>query len=1473
MKLCHQPVLAVVFGSLSLALCANGEGVNKKVTENTWKSSVANGEWVSGDNWNKEGYPFASDSAAGFYGNSNHNELDVTVRLPDETNSINRLHVLHRYPSSFVFDGRGRNFSMGALGEDDLPRGSQKTTTKPDDVDGGSFYPLNIMSEVASDSTAVKISKASGDGRSAVFDWRNALMRTFSPSPKDVSVEFLGGTFDFNVDNCKNWNLEFSSSGLSHSRMLVSNSTVKCAVFAAPCNATNSTLVIDEGGELVSNGKFEFGYNNSMQYIGTNTVIVKNGGKIKFDNGGVFVNSFGFYVGSEAALCRRQEFYLSGAGSCIDLGQMAQAYFIGNTLLDVSDGASLVLPGKSALSYSAALGHRPEVSELRLSGDDSRIFISTNIVTGKQTDMGYLSVGTVNFVSNRIVVTGGKILPYNPDGTAAIALLLSTAVSADSVFELHGGDVEFWVDNAVNRDTSCYVRLGPGDALFSISGGRMKCGDFYVGAGMPAAETAENTLSHVHELRMTGGEVNCNRLYLGPSDGANKSFWHSDARVVLDGGVIVAKQAYLNHPSNCVGRLWANGGTIRAKQNSVDLIFDFTTAELGPKGLTIDTAGFNAVSVSQSFSDKPGEKGTLRFAGGGTVTFKPAYYHCASTTLVEQATKLCISTNMTLASTLVVDGGTLSLAGAPSQMTLDGFIGRSGMLIVDPGDKIHLRTSMLEIGDFTLKFNSKPAAGSVYDVFVFDGDIANNANLRSVMRNLKVENAPDGQYGAFTAVYDEENNRTVMKMTCTSPLSAPLGEDSQTVWTGSEWNAEGCWSAGKPSRDKVAVFGGNEPLQVAVPGLQEVGAMKFSEASYVLSGEGATLEFSGIRGGSFIEVASGVQKIDVPMILWHTVPVSVAEGASIMFNESITDGGIAKTGKGRLELLAPNDFNYDIYIGGGLNTFADANSLGFGSNKANITEDTAVFTNAVDGSEMTVKTPVRLNSSLSPTNAIIVKTDSDVVFEDFAVSSGAFIKRGKGKMTIVSSPESPMTYSGGYGVGSADGNFNLAAGTSPIAFAADGTAPSIEDHQYTGFNVAEGELVVRGTSESSAVTLKTALMVGLEVAGSPDGYAQPMLTVDGIKLSHGNGSGHWAVGHHVAKEGNAVTRPTLCIINGGEVSCGNLRVGQESNNSPGAFPTVAATNGEVKAANALRFYTAGRTIDKAGVLLRFKDSLCAVTGTGGSHHGIILGGTIDADFDNSFFGGTKQNARIEMGGSISGELRFRNGSTFAVDTFKQIVDTSANQITFAFDDAVWQYGTDDYLLEYLPSGKGNGLRPTHHIEMRGTGVILKPAVGKTFTTEVKFEGEGGMVCDGEGTVKFKDDALAFSGLLDIRKGTVDLSESAKLSSLSVRGPGTLKGGNVDVLTIRPQSSGSEIAGAPILDGINAGRVIVDFAAGEPMDLNGFEKVCVATFGGDVSKWKVSGTGHSHPIAVFEKTVDGKVMLTLRERKPLKIIVR
>ena len=733
MKLGRTHVLALSFACSLFAVCGNGD-----VVENTWNAGISEGEWENSANWTKEGFPSESDTAAGFYGNSNHGELDVTVRLPDRTNFINRIHVLHRYPSSFVFDGRNRNFSMGALNEDDLNvRGSQRTDTAPQGVAGGSFYPLNIMSELASNSTVLKINKASGDGRAAVFDWRDAYMRTFSPSPKDVSIEFLSGIFDFNVDNSRNWNVEFASSGLEHSRMLISNSTVKCAVFNASFYATNSTLVIDKDGTLLANGNMQFGHGNTIQYPGTNTVIVKNGGRMVFENGGEFLNSFMLSVGSESALCRRQEFYLSGAGSRMDFGQMAQAYFLGNTLVDVSGGASLVLPGIAALSNPAVSGFRSEVSELRLSGDESRIFVSTNIVAGKKHDVGFLSLGTVHYVSNRVVVSGGQILPFHPDGTGAIAMRLSTATGADSVFELHGGNVEFWVEKAVNRDTSCYVRLGPGDSLFSVSGGRMKCGDFYVGAGMPSGETTENKISHVHELRMTGGEVDCNRLYLGSaSSGKDMSYWHSDARVVLDGGVLCTKQAFLNHPSNCVGRLWANGGTILAKQNA-DLISAFTSAELGPKGLTVDTAGLNAVSVSQSFSDKPGEKGTLRFAGGGIVTFAPAFFHSASTTLVAQATTLCMKTNTVFASTLVVDGGTFSLVGVPSQVTLDGFAGRGGKLLVDPGDKVCLKTSQLEIDDFTLKFNSTPAAGSAYDVFVFDGDVAGNAELRSAIRKLK----------------------------------------------------------------------------------------------------------------------------------------------------------------------------------------------------------------------------------------------------------------------------------------------------------------------------------------------------------------------------------------------------------------------------------------------------------------------------------------------------------------------------------------------------------------------------------------------------------------------------------------------------------------------------------------------------------------------------------------------------------------
>lgn len=65
--------------------------------------------------------------------------------------------------------------------------------------------------------------------------------------------------------------------------------------------------------------------------------------------------------------------------------------------------------------------------------------------------------------------------------------------------------------------------------------------------------------------------------------------------------------------------LVANGGVVRAISTSSNLIYGFASAELGEKGLAIDSSGYD-VAVSQSFTDKVGESGQLILSGDGTKT-------------------------------------------------------------------------------------------------------------------------------------------------------------------------------------------------------------------------------------------------------------------------------------------------------------------------------------------------------------------------------------------------------------------------------------------------------------------------------------------------------------------------------------------------------------------------------------------------------------------------------------------------------------------------------------------------------------------------------------------------------------------------------------------------------------------------------------------------------------------------------------
>ena len=1454
-------VMALLFGAMSHA----------KVTENVWRRDIATGEWAADGNWSKAGWPEGKDTAAAFYGNSDHAALETTVLLPDATNKINRLHILHYWPSSFTFDGRGRTFSVGALDEGDFKRGLN--------TDGGSFYPFRIMAESASSSAAMGL-YTSGAGREPVLNWTNALLHTSSGAFKDVSIEFLSGFFDFDVENLGKWKFSFAGDALSKVTMTISNAVVKVNEFNAALAATNSSITVGEGGILQFSEKFSYGYNSNFAYPGTNTLTVKDGGRIVFDNGEEKINSSAFYAGTMQQICRRQEIEITGDGSSMDLRKLGSAYFQGNSLLSVKNGAELILPGVIGFSFAANANIFP-LSELHISGDDTRVCISTNLATAGASS-GCLTLGAVADVSNRVVMTGGSLAPLYPGGYGALSIKIASAPAGDALFDLRGGEVDLWVPNCQNPATACYVRIGPGDGELHVSGGSLNSGDIYVGANQDGNAT-EGRIKHKQCFRMTGGEVTCNRLYLGNHAVGNSTFQYQDARVVLDGGVLCTSQAYVNYPSyqnegGYIGSFFANGGTIRAKANSYAVVNGFDTAQLGPKGLTIDTARFDKLNLTQSFSDKPGEKGLLRLSGGGTITLAPDRYYTVSTTAVEQATTVAVKNNMTLATTFVFDGGVVSLVGAANALTVDAVSAQSGTLVVDIGDTVHVKTSAFEIENLTVKFQTMPALGQVCGVFAFDGDVSGDKELLRNLRRLRFANVPGGSYGAYVLVYDAESGRTTAQIRMLAPSEA-LGDGSETVWTGPQWDGEG-WSQGLPGADKTAAFAApSAPAEVTVPSGAEAGALKFSSGlSHTFTG--SALQISGFRGASFIDVASAVQTFDVPLVFWYSLPVNVAEGAALVFNAPLSEGGFVKTGKGRLAMSAGNDFRQPVTLGGGLNEILAPGAVGSHGQSTTLTEDTLVFSNSVDGAEMTVDAPLVLKSPHSPTNALVVKTDTDTVFTGFKVDSGSFIKRGTGTMTILSTVEKSPSFNGGYGVGLGS-NSILSDSTEAISFAADGSAPMVKDHQYGGFNVAEGDLTIRAEPDAPVFNLKTAVFVGLEVAGDPENFIQPSLTVDGAKLSHNGGSGHWVVGHHVAKPGNAVTRPLLRIVNGGSISCGNLRVGENSNFS-GAFPTVAVTGGTVKAVNALRFSCAGTAGEQAAVL-RVKDSVFVVTGTGGSHHGIAFGGHIDADFDNTFFGGLNQAGKISLQNASYGEVRFLNGSVFSAGTFVQSTTLANNRFDFVFDDAEWRWGGGNYVLKKLADGEHGdsrpGLRSTRHIVVRGAGLVLKPDEGETFATEVKFEGDGGLACDGPGTVKFFEDALAFTGLLDIRQGAIDLTDASAVESLKVKGPGTLKGGDVGILTLSVPCADGAFADAPVLDGTKARQVIVDFGADSasslPLDACG--DILVARLSGaslpEAAKWRVTGTGHEHLIKEFTVAGDGEVRLSIRERKPLNIIIR
>ncbi|MBR4937850.1 MAG: hypothetical protein IKZ22_03120, partial [Kiritimatiellae bacterium] len=854
--------------------------------------------------------------------------------------------------------------------------------------------------------------------------------------------------------------LDDSAAGLDRSETVVIGRTEECEALDFAFLATNNIFTVGAGGAVVSHGSMIFGHAlaSSYNWDATNVFSIVDGGRIEFDNGGTSSSTAGFIFGSSDVPKRRSRVLISGAGTVADFRHAYRSYFNGSTSVEISDGATVYM-GRycgigNATNIASSAAATASETKMTISGENTKIYLSNLAGTAKF----YAGMGSGTHVTNRVTMTGGSIVPLEPGGTYAAQLAIANLYDsakkiAHGVFEMQGGYIDLWVTNNTNPTVYCTLTIGPGNGEFIISGGVVVCGDLAVGQNQPG-NYSEGNKGHVQRFRMIGGDVFCKRLYLGSSNKL-QAYRYQEAHVDLDGGVLHLEQTSFNDSAasggNAHGYFTADGGTIRARARNLNLLYGFDTAELGSGGLTVDNGGF-PVKLSQPFSDKSGEKGRLVFTGSAETAYTPAGACTVSATVVKDGT-LLFPGDTVLETKLVIDGGaTVSLVGDAKKLTVDALKVVKGTICLDPGDTIHLTSADVDLSGLTVRFSDTSTSASAYDIFTFDGDVSSDAAVRNELRFLSAYNNVSGCHAYFTTVYDEDSGTTKVGMGYRENVSELSAE---TVWNGPGWNSEG-WSSGVPDAMKIASFSDASATKaVAVASGGETGALSFTApADWVFGGDG--LELAALKGGAYFDMTHGSAVFNLPIGLFHSLSVTLAQGTAAIFNSPITGGGLVKTGKGALTLAADNRFRYAVSVGGGFNTVSSPGALDNLAGSFTLTDDTLAFSNSADGSEMTISTPITLKSAISSTNALIVKTDCDVRLRNLAVEKGALIKRGAGKLTVEASESENIVLQSGYGPLPSSSNYRVTGGTL-VEFAADGSAPAPEGRQYAGFNIAEGE--------------------------------------------------------------------------------------------------------------------------------------------------------------------------------------------------------------------------------------------------------------------------------------------------------------------------------------------------------------------------------------------------------------------------------
>lgn len=961
-------------------------------------------------------------------------------------------------------------------------------------------------------------------------------------------------------------------------------------------------------------------------------------------------------------------------------------------------------------------------------------------------------------------------------------------------------------------------------------------------------------------LHQTGGTISV--LTTEGSKGVNVcDSKGTRGRLILDGGVLKCHQVrgWTGAAAKDGGGwavLEADGGAIRATAASAIFVENFDEAVLGEKGLTLISD--YAVTASQNFTSRPGARGRLVLAGNGVKTLTGAASREAALDVAGGTARVAADRPETWVT--VTNAATLSFAGdlagaAFAGLTLGDAVS-GGFLEMDLSDRIDLAAEPA-FGSFSLLLTSAEVAAGTYPLITCPGDQTGRASAKAWANGYLASGRAEGLSYAFAASYDAAAGRTSYSLVVAE--GAPLAETATWKGDGAAWGDDANWEGGaKPGARAVARFASETaPGTVTVAGVETVGALAFAaEKGYAVTGGTLALAETGYAK---VEATQGEHTIASALALPSVVPFHVVDPAALTLAGAAKGGGVLKTGTGRLYLEAEgNAFPGSVRVEAGLLSAASAGALGkvdVGLEPLTLVGGTLELQKGVTGvlpRSLVVQTP-------EAGQATVLKVDADVVLTGATVVRGDLIKRGAGTLTFDVAGDALLSVDNGTCAENA-----LPSGDA-LSFPANGVPPS---KGYAGFNVADGEVVLKG----GVYSIPNAICVGLR---SPDlSGAEPAFTVDGATVKTGAQNYHFLLGPN-AYEGVRYAKPRLTVKNGGYLSVNTLNVARGG--AAALAPEILLDNGTLLGTWCLNISCrAGAhpvyTVRNGSKML--------------SQETVNWNGPATLTFTDSVFARDASLAptgiKIENVGE--GTWLFGPGAEFRCNGILQKTD---RQAVFAFAGGRWTPNLSndfDFLFE-----RSDRLV----VETRaGGGLTLGPPAGRTWRLAKAVTGAGGLTMDGLGTLRFVTQeilqdgvankvadaatssavkspyTLDFAGALDVVSGTVVVEEGAARPGAVFTGAGTLVATNcaAPVLRVAVDAAGAADRLLTLADFSAAGGATVDLGrtADDPL-ARPFRAITVARYTGaapDVSGWKLAGTGLSQVKGAFS-AADGEVRVLPR----------